>query len=37
MNKGDAVIFSNIDSVHGVKMLTSGERYSLAMWLKDDI
>ena len=36
MNKGDAVVFSNIDSVHGVKMLTSGERYSLAMWLKDD-
>ena len=36
MNKGDAIIFSNTDSIHGVKMLTSGERYSLAMWLKDD-
>jgi hypothetical protein len=38
-NKGDAVIFpcNSIDYVHGVTEVTSGTRYTLAMWHTTDI
>ena len=36
MYKGDAVLFSNYNNLHGVRRIKQGTRSSLALWINFD-